>query len=1284
MTTPITLDVFLAALPLLGFTKNGSLLSKTIGSASLSVDTAKQQIIYPEGQGLTINERQTCNFSALENFVVFECVHRLLEKGYLPRHIELEPKWKLGHGSSGGRADILIRDNLDKPLLIIECKTAGREFDRAWTATLRDGAQLFSYAQQISETQFLCLYASFIEGDGTLGYINHIIAHRDNEKYLIANPTFRGFKDATDVKDRYAIWRDTYKLDYTPGGIFEPAIQPYHIGKDKYSLNDLQPISASDQQKQYHRFATILRQHNVSGRENAFDKLVNLFLCKLVDETENPDDLKFYWKGVAYDTHFELLDRLQQLYQRGMGKFLGEDITYINEGDVSNALRFIRQNPDATHRAVWNLFIQQKFFTNNDFSFIDVHNEKLFYQNAEVLLKILQSWQDIRLVDETRHNQFLGDMFEGFLDQGVKQSEGQFFTPMPICRFLIQSLPLVTLVKDHPAAPKAIDYACGAGHFLTELALQLKPLIEKHHPQRDIADYHRAIHGIEKEYRLSKIAKVSAFMYQQPGIQICYADALIHDHTTYPEIQNGTFDLLVANPPFSVKGFLETLPEDQQSLYSLTGTIKDADTANSIETFFLERAAQLLKPGGLAAIILPASILSNGGTTYTRAREILLQHFDVAAIAEFGSGTFGKTGTNTVTLFLRRKAVHPDSAAHYRERIEEWFKGEHNSKRKQVIYKDAHLIDAYAAHIGIPAEDYKTLLCGQPSDVLLAHETFAACVKEWENSTEIAKLKKQKKFKALAKDQQISELHKRRLTHLATIEQDKLLYFILAREQSHPVLILKSPSDIKERKAFLGYDWSSAKGDEGIKLIKDAAGRHLTPLYDEADRDNPEKINHAIVRNFLGELKEIPVALQPWLTLSSLPDLLGFIRTSFEKQISLTAKKTVTIQSRWPVVKLGDASEINPSKRAIAQLAPGTLVSFVEMAAVSNHGFIETPVDRPIDELRKGSFTYFADGDIIIAKITPCMENGKCALARELASGIGMGSSEFHVIRTDSTKLLPEYAFSYINRDSVKRIAESNMTGSSGHRRVPADFYSNLPLPLPPLDIQRKIVAECEAVDKEAEKALATIEKARQAIAQELGSIQGAMTSLSGLTFKIGSGATPFGGESSYKSSGISLIRSQNVHDEGFREKGLAYIDEQQANALSNVIVEENDVLLNITGASVARCCLADSHYLPARVNQHVAIIRPDTAKIAPKFLQMILVSQQIKTTLLQLAGNSATREALTKQQLQDLKIPVPPLKTQQKFIQTVEFHEAKIAAAETLLAAAPARKAEILNRHLQ
>jgi type I restriction enzyme M protein len=882
----LTIENLPVALTALGFKAKGQRYSKTIGTTTLQVLLDTQEIVYPESDGLVINERQTCNFSSNENFVVLECVHRLLTKGYKPEHIELEPKWQLGRGSSGGRADILVKDNQGRPLLIIECKTAGTEFRRAWTKTQLDGDQLFSYAQQISETQFLCLYTVDFD-NGALRYTSLIVAHRDNPRYLADNPLFKGFHTATDVKERHAVWRDTYKLDYTTKGLFEDNIQPYHIGKNKYTLDDLHAISAADQQSKYHEYATILRQHNVSGRENAFDKLVNLFLCKLVDEIENPGDLKFYWKGVAYDTHFELLDRLQQLYQSGMARFLGESITYINQNDVNNALRFVRQNPDATQRAVWNLFVQQKFFTNNDFSLIDVHNEKLFYQNAEVLLRILQMWQDIRLSNPGSHNQFLGDMFEGFLDQGVKQSEGQYFTPMPICRFILMSLPLESLVKNSATPPKAIDYACGAGHFLNELALQLQPLVEKH-KQADMAAYHKAIHGIEKEYRLSKVAKVSAFMYGQQEINICYGDALVKEHAAYPEIQDGTFDLLVANPPFSVRGFLETLPEADRAAYTLTDTVDKLDTNNSIETFFLERAKQLLKPGGVAGIILPSSVLSNANGTYIRAREILLQYFDIVAIVEFGSGTFGKTGTNTVTLFLRRKPTAPDTAAHYRDRLEEWF----SADESQAVYRDAHLIDAYAAHIGVPVADYKGLLQGDAQGAWADHDHFEQYKKKFNDSSEVDRLSKQRAFKALSADDKEKELRKRFLSFSQEIERDKLYHFVMASDQKSPVLIVRGPTDSKAQKRFLGYEWSAAKGDEGIKLIRDSIGRHQTLLYDEGRRDNAAKINQLIAENFSGNRIDFTEELAAVCSYTRLVDLLAFGRPAMDKALGLDAKST--------------------------------------------------------------------------------------------------------------------------------------------------------------------------------------------------------------------------------------------------------------------------------------------------------------------------------------------------------------------------------------------------------
>ena len=158
----MNLDNLKDLLHFLNFTQQNEVFTKKFisGDYSLAIDFENKQIQYPESFGLIINERQTCNFSSNENFVVFECVHRLLEKGYKPEHIELEPKWKLGHGASGGRADILVKNYQNEPFLIIECKTFDKEFNRAWKDTLEDGGQLFSYVEQEKSVEFVCLYAS--------------------------------------------------------------------------------------------------------------------------------------------------------------------------------------------------------------------------------------------------------------------------------------------------------------------------------------------------------------------------------------------------------------------------------------------------------------------------------------------------------------------------------------------------------------------------------------------------------------------------------------------------------------------------------------------------------------------------------------------------------------------------------------------------------------------------------------------------------------------------------------------------------------------------------------------------------------------------------------------------------------------------------------------------------------------------------------------------------------------------------------------------------------------
>jgi len=217
-------------------------------------------------------------------------------------------------------------------------------------------------------------------------------------------------------------------------------------------------------------------------------------------------------------------------------------------------------------------------------------------------------------------------------------------------------------------------------------------------------------------------------------------------------------------------------------------------------------------------------------------------------------------------------------------------------------------------------------------------------------------------------------------------------------------------------------------------------------------------------------------------------------------------------------------------------------------------------------------------------------------------------------------------------------------------------------IPLAPPSEQQRIVAildqAFEGIAKARANAQQNLQNARALFESHLQSVfsqrgEGWMKNkLGSLTTKIGSGATPRGGGESYKAEGISLVRSLNVHDFGFKYAKLAFLDDAQAKELSNVELKSNDVLLNITGASVARCCIVPESVLPARVNQHVSIIRPIFEKLDSSFLHYLLLSKPYKDKLLQTGSEGgSTRQAITKAQIQEFLIEYPPAIEDQKAI---------------------------------
>ena len=189
----------------------------------------------------------------------------------------------------------------------------------------------------------------------------------------------------------------------------------------------------------------------------------------------------------------------------------------------------------------------------------------------------------------------------------------------------------------------------------------------------------------------------------------------------------------------------------------------------------------------------------------------------------------------------------------------------------------------------------------------------------------------------------------------------------------------------------------------------------------------------------------------------------------------------------WGLVPLGSTCNINPKKSLDSRLVSGAMVSFVPMPAVTEHGEIDATAIKEYDEVKTG-FTYFAENDVLFAKITPCMENGKGAVAKGLHNGIGFGSTEFHVLRPLSGKTDPYWIYTLTAFSQFRIDAASNMTGSAGQRRVPASFLENYRVSLPPIELQEQFAAFVEQTDKSklaVQKGLQELEILKKSLMQQ-------------------------------------------------------------------------------------------------------------------------------------------------------------------------------------------------------
>ena len=280
-------------------------------------------------------------------------------------------------------------------------------------------------------------------------------------------------------------------------------------------------------------------------------------------------------------------------------------------------------------------------------------------------------------------------------------------------------------------------------------------------------------------------------------------------------------------------------------------------------------------------------------------------------------------------------------------------------------------------------------------------------------------------------------------------------------------------------------------------------------------------------------------------------------------------------------------------------------------------------------------------------------------LAAQRIVDAGIVSPAYGIWDIDQGSILPEFLEYALRCDRALSYYKANLRGSTARRRnLPTPVLLAYTLPLPDVSEQKfilNVIRKSRQIINNRSKGLQKLDELVKARFVELfgnpviNDKGWNVSDLGQLTIKIGSGATPKGGKEAYQTDGISLIRSMNVHNGKFEYKELAHISDEQAARLENVAVEENDVLLNITGASVARSCVVPTNVLPARVNQHVCIIRCKDS-IMPDFINSLLIDDNYQDLLWSIAGSGATREAITKQQVESLQIILPPISKQEEF----------------------------------
>lgn len=1256
----------LDAIKILGFvSKNGeaNIYAKKYNGYEINIlynneEPEKSEINY--GKKIVQHRGTTRNLHQKETLVVLECIDRLLNKGYSPEHIELEKCWNLGLKDKG-YLDIWVKDENNKSFLMIECKTWGTEYEKAKKETLNNkkkfGGQIFSYLQQEpKDTKAICYYTSKIEKN-KVTYENAIIYNKDDWKDL-------------SQEERYPRWNEIYETN----GIFEDWVSLYNLQSKTLIKRDLKPLDKNDSGIIYNKFAEILRHNVISDKPNAFNKMINLFLCKIYDEDrDESEELIFQTrKGSREKTNEELLEDLNDLYKKGMDAYLQKEVPDYTKDEFERMI-----SKTGVHKEeLEQLYTTLRLYKNNEFAFKEVFDKKSFDDNAVVVREIVELLQTKKL-RYSHKQQFLGDFFEKLLNDSIKQEAGQFFTPVPLAQFIIKSLPIKEFIynkinnNDSDALPYVIDFACGAGHFLTEIMDEIQHIIvndikiediKKPTLKDDFETWKRTnfkwadkyIYGIDLDYRLIKTSKISCFLNGDGLANLIHSNGLAKfDNSNYikklkSEIDskdNQKFDILIANPPYSVKYFKTTLPYGAKCFDLFDGL---TENSNEIECLFIERAKQLIKKDGLVGIILPSSFLTNGGT-YIKAREIILKYFEIKGIMSLDNNAFMATGTKTIILFMKRR----DNIL--------WLEIKHLIEKFMEDYKDITvngIEKAFSTYVSdnfedLEFEDYLSILKNNPTQKAMESELF----KDY-NGLSNSKIKES--------------------------EQDKLLYFMLS--YSLNVVVANSGSKDIE-KDFLGYDFSNRKGCEGIHVNKDENNHIISQLYNEANLDD-NKINYYIYENFLNNdiaskfagifEDESEHPLKKHIAYDRLSALLNFSLPVFDKKIDVNFKKKIKIKSKYNTASINTLLKTlesgNRPKGGVNKFKNGIPSLGGEHIGLDGRLYLNNLKYCPVEFFRNAQKGIIYDNDILICKDGAL--TGKIALVNGEFNKNAMINEHLFILRTKKDIISQKYLFNYLASRDGQTILTARITGQAvgGLNR---ENLLKAVIPLPPMDIQQKINEEIELIENSTTSKKKEINRLEQQIAN-LIPISGIHKKISDITLLLKRGKSP-----KYGNSDIQLIKSGQIR--GLSEFDFSkkyYVDSSVQ--LDERLLENGDLLINSTGVGTAGRInifnlngkyLVDSHITIARVNKKVC---------NPLFLLYQLYFNIGFKNIERMATGQSGQIELSISTIGNIKVSLPFLLEQEKIIAQITPLEFEIKKLKTELKTIPQQKQIILDKYLK